>query len=169
MLNKPCRLGGLLMIIAFALSAFSACKSIDNSDSNHTGVNLEQSGPKILFLTYAIKRDDTRRITLDLVNMVVSDGLLKTALSDKNHGNPGDLLCVQLDGQKSKIEQLSINNPLDKHVEYANQQGKLERKFIELNQTDFNVRLQLLPTTKFIRIEQIQKNNENVKLLTTKL
>lgn len=141
------------------------------------GVNREASAsektyevkqtPKIVFLNYSIKKNENGNKTVAFLDSKKVEGTLKNQkkILDKKV-NLGDLVCAQLDASSSIVSQQLIKNPLVKTVEYVDETKNFKVVQMELDSSEFTVRLQLYPETKYVAINI---NNEENPLILTKV
>jgi hypothetical protein len=102
--------------------------------SGITGLGAEKTDdPGILFLTF---HTDGKSVTLK--ESATVPGTLK-----QPRQSPGlnDLEYKALSSDLSVLFQGYINNPLVKRIEYADNQGQLKTKIIELPESDFTLRI----------------------------
>ena len=117
---------------------------------------------KIVFVNYNITKDTDGDIAINLINKIITEGKLKQDLAYKEKTEFGDLKIIQTNSKSKSIQSITIANPLVKNVEYADESGQLNRKIIELESTQFSIRMQMHPMTKYIVIEQINKPNKRL-------
>jgi len=131
---------GLLILF----SSFSSFRVITNQAA------LPQSTPKIIFLNYKIFRNADGMVEVKLLNKIITEGRLKENLKKGFIPKEEDIQCIQMDSKSLSMGSIYISNPLNKVVEFVNDSGQLEKKIIKLDSTEFSVRMQLNPKTKFI-------------------
>ncbi|PQV48276.1 hypothetical protein CLV33_105126 [Jejuia pallidilutea] len=109
--------------------------------------------PKIVFVSYSIKKNENGNKTVAFLDSKKVDGTLKNQkkILDKK-GNLGDLVCAQLDASSSIVSQQLVENPLKKTIEYVDETKNFKVVQIALDSAKFTVRLQLYPETKYIAI-----------------
>ncbi|WP_346882986.1 hypothetical protein [uncultured Algibacter sp.] len=83
----------------------------------------------------------------------------------------GDLICLQLDKKSNILERTTIKNPLFKTIEFIDDSKSFHTKHIDLDSTNFSVRLQLKQNAQYISLIEVNLNNTSVSkpLITTKL
>lgn len=118
--------------------------------------------PRIVFLNYNISEKSDDEVEIEFLNKIITEGKLKQELSNKKNPEIGDLKIIQTNNKSKPIKSITIANPLVKNVEYVDDSGQLGRKIIELESTQFSIRMQLHPLTKFVVIEQINKPNKRL-------
>lgn len=162
---KHKKLNFLITVLTFVLLLVS-CGVNKNSSIPETSI---ESTPKIIFLNYSIKKTPNNSKTIEFLSKKVSDGKLKEINTEKN-GVLGDLVCAQLDKKSNILQHFVIKNPLKKHVEYIDDSKSFQRKQIDLENTQFTIRLQLLSATKYISISNFDAENNNLNpLIQTKV
>jgi hypothetical protein len=122
---------------------------------------------KIIFLNYNISKNTQGDIQVILLNSTFANGKLKTNAKASKE-KIGDLECVFLDKKLKPLYRTSIKNPLVKIVEFQNDENVLEHGIIELDSSQFTLRLQWYPDTKFVSINEI-KSLENKTLNMTNI
>lgn len=157
----------MLIIAAF----FVSCKVNSGQYQDGDSITVTANKLRIIFLTYNIQIDENGGDEkVELVQKIVTEGSIKKRSPAEENGKIGDLLCVQLGNNKEKINQILIENPLIKTVEYADQQGNLTKKEIKLDHVQFSLRVQLAQDTKYIVIEKIMATDQqNHQLANNKL
>ncbi len=123
--------------------------------------------PRIVFLNYTITKNSDNEVKIEFINKIITEGKLKQDLSNKKNPEFGDLKLIQVNAKSKPLQSIILSNPLVKNVEYLDESGGFQRKIIVLESTEFSVRTQLNDQTKFIIIEEI--NKENKRLIKTKL
>ena len=148
---------GVLIAVLFLLS-FAACKTKQDSSA---------LPPRIIFLNYNITKEAEGAVNIEFINTVITEGKLKEETSDDKNSKNGDLRLLQVNAKLEPLHSITVSNPLVKNVEYLDESGAFQRKIIDLESAEFSVRTQLNYQTKFIIIEEI--NKENKPLIKTKL
>lgn len=127
-----------------------------------------QEQPKLLFLNYNIVKIDNSLKNITLINQKTTVGKLKSKAKAKLKLNLGDLECISLDKDFNEIDKHSIKNPLVKIVEFINDLGNFEKRIIDLDSTQFSIRLQLPLKAKYIIISELTPTGAK-KHITTKI
>jgi len=138
----------IFLLIALLVLQIS-CASKKNVAVNET--IIEELPPKLIFLNYTISKDDHGNKHIQFINKSIADGKLKNHNSNES-GIAGDLVCVQLDKKSNELQRIIVKNPLSKSIEFLNESKSFQRKQIDLDSTQFSIRLQLNPNTKYISI-----------------
>ncbi len=146
----------LILISVIFLLFMGACKAKKDS-----------SAPRIVFINYKIAKDSNGTTKIEFMNTIIAEGKLKGEINSKKNPEYGDLKVIQANAKLEPILSIILSNPLVKNVEYLNESGGFQRKIIVLESAEFSVRTQLNARTKFIIIEEI--NKENKQLIKTKL
>ena len=132
--------------------------------------NNEKTDPKILFLNYTMSKSKTRETKVALANKIIVKGKIKDNSIKIDDNRLGNLECIQADDKLNSIKTIYINNPINKTIEYVNDNGEFEKKQIKLDSAQFSIRMQLDSKTKFILIKQInQLDKQNVLLSKIKI
>lgn len=123
--------------------------------------------PKLLFLNFEItKLNDIKSVSL--INQIKTDGKLKGHTSEDTKGDIGDLEYLILDKDLNQLEKHYIKNPLKKVIEFINDSGNFEKKMLDLDRSEFSLKLQLKPKAEYIVINEITSEGIT-KLNTTKI
>lgn len=142
----------LILISVIFLLSVGACRSKKDA----------ALPPRIVFLNYSVAKESDGAIKIEFINKIITEGKLKQNLSNKKNPEFGDLKIIQINSKSKPIQSITVTNPLVKNVEYADESGQLNRKIIELESTQFSIRMQMHPLTKFVVIEQINKPNKRL-------
>jgi hypothetical protein len=145
---------------------FISCGSHKNSEPTQSSI---ESNPKIIFLNYSIKKTANGNRSIRFLNKIVTEGKLKNVPYDEV-GVSSDLLFFQLDKKSNILQRSIIKNPLVKNIEYLNDSRGFQRKQINLDSTQFSIRLQLKPNTKYISISDFSTfENQEKTLIKTEI
>ncbi len=128
------------------------------------------SNPQILFLNYSVSKKSNNQIEVGLINKIVAQGQLKEDMPEHKMGKIGDFKCSEIDENSKLIRSFYITDPLKKNVEYVDGSGQMYRKLVELDSSQFLIRTQLDPRTKFMVIAKITDSTPNLtNLITTQI
>ncbi|MGC6429540.1 MAG: hypothetical protein ACON5F_00705 [Jejuia sp.] len=122
---------------------------------------IKDKPERIVFLNYAIKKDANGNKNIRLLTSKKVEGSLKShrTLVD-GEGNSEDLICSQLNGEASIVSQTLIRNPLHKTLEYLDDSKNFKAIAMELDSSEFTVRLQLYPETQSISITDVSEQSD---------
>ncbi|TVR78768.1 MAG: hypothetical protein EA412_07985 [Chitinophagaceae bacterium] len=154
-----------LFLIACILSLFLAnCKSGNHLHDNTDVMNEETQQPKILFVNFSLTQDSISGIlSADLINYIVTKGRLKESAKSKRYAEDGDLAFLLLDTNGEPLKEIIFENPLQKKVEYVDNEGKLATKMLKLQETDHFLRLQLIEGSAAFIIQEFIKSPEQLR------
>ncbi len=141
-----------------------SCASTQQFNSEESTI---KSPPKLLFLNYEIKKINNKK-TVSLINQITTDGALKIKSPVDAKGSTGDLECLILDEDFNLLEKHHIKNPLKKFVEFVNESGQFEKKILDLDRSEFSLKLQFKSNAKFVVINEITET-ETIKHSTIKI
>lgn len=110
---------------------------------------------RIAFLTFSISKTPDDKPTIELLDKILVEGVLKNDGFHLKRGRHGDLACMVLDDNSKSQKIQFISNPLKKSVEYVNSSGEFQRKEVISENTQFSIRLQLNTNSKYIIIKQV--------------
>jgi len=139
-----------ILLIAIISGCISSKNQLDSSSKYDDALPMS---PQLIFINYKAKKRNGSSIKIELINKIIVDGNLKKDDSRESISSEMNFKCMQLDENTTLVDSLYIPNPLIKDVEYINDDGLLSKKRIELDSTEFSVRLQLNPRTKFISLK----------------
>lgn len=149
----------LTLIHSFCFAAHLESLDKDNFQDN-----------KIVFLNYSIHKSAVNEIQVVLMNQIIVEGTLKQTSAKKHLNVLGNLKCIELDENHREINTIYLLNPLQKPVEYVNDEGELAWTEISQDESGFSIRLQLHENTAYIAIEQINDPTQQGKrIITTKI
>ena len=150
------------------LILLTCCTSLEkNTISDTTNDISTLTKSKIIFLNYKVTKDVDKKIKVNLINKIIVEGTLKKNTPRLINNTNDDFVCVQLDKNLLPLDSLQISNPMIKNIEYVKSSGLLGKKRIELDTTEFSVRMQLNPLAKFVSLKII--NTPNLTLLKVQL
>jgi len=109
-------------------------------------------GEEIVFLTLSLVYDsDLQEYRMDLTDKKVVPGRLRRN-AIHGHGNPsgdfGELEYQILDENSNLVNQSFLPWPLERSVEFVNEEGRLQRADVHLDTAQVVLRLQLTPQTR---------------------
>lgn len=129
------------------------CTSLKTHTTDNTTDDVSiTSTPKIIFINYKVSKKIDETIKVDLINKIIAEGSLKMN-DQKENNNDNNFTCTQIDKNLLPIDSLYISNPLIKNIEFITSSGLLDKKRIELDSTEFSIRMQLNSRTKFITLK----------------
>lgn len=148
-----------------AVLVLYACATKPNLLKNET---IVESNPKLIFLNYAISKNENNQKSIEFIDKKIVDGKLRNKGSKYiNSGTVGDLVCVQLNQNKIPIAEQTIANPLIKHIESTTDSLTFKKHTAPIKQRTLNLRIQLHAATKFIKLEEIIDSLQTRKPLIT--
>lgn len=133
---------------------------------------MQSSSQKILFLTLKIERDKVTQLeSISIVNKFLVDGQLKQTNHSNSIPQKSVLVLSFLSENEKIINQIEIENPISKNVEYFDVDGTIQRHNIEENQVEFNIRVNYEDSMKMLRIskKETQKQTYIISNIILKL
>lgn len=126
-------------MIKIAYTLFSVCTLVCSSLTGQTDLSIDKEGNKLLFILLEIKMDSAKNVTLNLLEQKTIQGKRKKV----NHlpYTIGNTLKIKLCKGDSVITSEVFEHPLYKHIEYADETGKPVGKNIQLDKSEFFVRI----------------------------
>jgi len=154
----------LSLALFFMMIFMNACKSQQPVTNKENYIPVQ---PKLLFLTYNLSKTSKGDLEANLVSKIIVDGKLKEPHVENLNSQSETILCVQTNKNLISMQRMVLENPLVKIVEYVDGSGQLRKKRIELDSTQFSVRMQLHSQSKFILLKH-QKTSGETKIILTK-
>ncbi|MBF0433321.1 MAG: hypothetical protein HQK83_18730 [Fibrobacteria bacterium] len=143
-----------------------------------TQKSLKDKTRRIIFLNYSIRKNSEGGIEIQLINQKLTCGKIKKRRSKtKRKGAKGmkevkGMECIQIDKDFRQLASKQVPNPLSRVLEYVDDTGKFAKKTVELDSTEFTVRMQLDPDTESIGVQYANsgsKNNDSLYLIITRV
>ena len=136
----------LVHLILIMGSVLISCRVSKNTSGQSSSETKTEESPRIFFLDYQITRDSLNTTyNARLLNLIITNGSIKEDRTTLIQPGTDDLEHLVLDQSQQIMTHRYISNPLDKAVEYVNENGELEYKMIHLDSAQFSVRLQIEP------------------------
>ena len=158
------------LLIPLVIMTLSACQTSNTSSTSTQPATADRqdvtSTPtQIIFLDMEISRDTlTKESTVKLLNKMVTDGRMKNLAHPDQQPGPGDLQCSFLSGAEQVLYTTPLPDPLANTLEYAAQTGELHTKTFHLPKATFSLRAPYYPGSTYLRIEQIQPDNQRKEI-----
>ena len=151
------------LLFTLLLISCVATKGIGVDDS----IILNKDTDKIVFLVLRISKDSLQGENLiEFVSLIKKDGKMKNEMQDKIDSE--NFLTLDLYEKNKLMRSITIEHPLFKQVEYEDD-DVLTSKSVELDKTEFFVRLQVNGDLNRIRIWETLKNAPRKELSTIEL
>lgn len=151
-----------MTIIALAMN-FASCKVLKQNES--TAIPGNSDKPLIVFLNCSISYDSIgQEYNMDMIDKTITEGRIKKPIVDSDTYEEDDFKYCLLDKNKQIISIFYMKNPLNKTIEYVDENGLLKKKSINLDSAPFSLRIQLTSDSKYVRFEK-----DNKQLLTIDL
>lgn len=165
------RTGILALGMLYLGSILPSCNVSKSTSIPSSGESTAKDSPRILFLNYEISRDSvSATFSARLINTVVAEGSIKKDPDPPDQAAVGDLELQVLDVNGQVLSTLLIPNPLDKFVEFVNDMGSLEQKWVSLESAQFSVRLQVQPGASSTVLRQFTgPDSKSIVLLKTSI
>ena len=140
------------LTIVITVFIFLSCKvskiNTSNDFSNEESEN--ENVPTIVFLNCSLVYDSIRnKLDLSLINKIAVEGKLKDYIESEVYEKK-DFGYSVLDKNKQVIFKKYMPYPLEKTVEYVDEQNNLRKKDVRLDQIEFSLRISLSPQAKYI-------------------
>jgi hypothetical protein len=141
----------------------SGCKASKEqvAEENEAEILLVQNTPEILMVSFSMDSRDS----VKLINSMKNPGRLRGEQYSKSEPGEGDLIISFLNEANIVCSKTIVENPMIKKVEYSETDdiSTLTAKTIELDSTEFFIRVQYDDCFKHLRVEKYE--NEEIKLL----
>ncbi len=164
-----------ICLIIFLNSYLAGCKANENLTTNYKVENIiqeevEVDEEKILFLNYKIAKESGGEINLSVINQIINKGNIKGYNSNIQYLKIGNLKFIQQDLQGNELDVYYLSNPLTREVEFVDENGQFQRKVIQMDSSEFGIRLQLQNQCRKVVVELIKDSELNtIELLTTEI
>lgn len=142
---------------------FHSCAQHKNKTNKS---EMETKSHKTIFVNFELSKNKDNSIELKLIDKIVVDGKIKKNNLAISNPKVGDFKCVELDERKNPIQHFYLSNPLNKRVEYVDDDGQLSSKNVELETTTLSIRMQLHQQTYSIAIERINDQTNKTERIT---
>uniref|UniRef100_UPI003217A02B hypothetical protein n=1 Tax=uncultured Draconibacterium sp. TaxID=1573823 RepID=UPI003217A02B len=143
------------------LMHFVSCKAVKQNASTEPASYSTQ--PMIAFLSCTISYDSVgREYKMDLIDKIITEGRIKNTAANQKTYEQDDFKYCLLNKNKQVISFSYLQNPLEKTIEYVDENGLMGKKSIRLDSTSFSTRIQLSADTKYVCFE---KDNERLLLV----
>jgi hypothetical protein len=142
------------LIFAACAILLHSCKvpRLANSSAKEQG---EVFPPKIIFLNLSVLYDSIQReYRLRVINKTIVEGKIKANTGFPGTPMRGDFLYNILDNNAQAVTSNYFACPLNKTIEYVDEDPQLKKKDIRLDSTSFSLRIQLDSNSRFISLEQ---------------
>lgn len=153
----------VLCWISISVLLFGGCK---HAQYSYQPTQTVAANPQMVFLTFSIEADSLKGNQITLVDTKIVEGKLKAV--DKNDNFSNRVVVKQLNDLQQELSSSTVDHPLIKRVEYANDQGVFDSKMVHLKKGEFFIRTAFHPETTFIRVEEIV-DNKNIGAVTFKI
>jgi len=149
----------LFIIIAFIVNACAYNKS------KIEDVKIDDKKPQTIFLNFDVFRAPDNNINAKLIDKIVVDGAIKKNNAAIKNPVDGDLKCIELDEENNPVQSFYLGNPLNKNIEYVNDEGQLASKYVELDTAQLSIRMQLHQQTQSITLERLTGQTNKTKTI----
>ena len=115
------------------------------------------SADKIIFLTFKISLEDslTDRYSFTLISSTLADGSIKKPIFTKPFEVEKNYLYFELSAdQKGMKRYEKVENPLQKEVEYPEENGQFGKVLMRKKTGTFTIRFQYTPSLKYLLIDK---------------
>lgn len=136
--------------------SFQSC--LVTKQSTSTADSTNENKPQILFLNCLAKNDSLKQEQeISLINMIITEGKIKAEVNNSKIDKEGGFSYSLLSIDKQVISQTYIANPLNKTIEYVDNNGHLMKKDIRLDRAEFSLRIPLITDAKYLSFEKRNK------------
>ena len=149
-----CKIPRLIITIAVLISAMilQSCRLSKTPVATNFSAEVDNS-PKIVFLTCSLAYDSVRHnFSMALVSKQVVEGKLKDTRAKEQE--TGDFGYRMLNDKNQLISHTYMSCPLETNIEYVDEQGDLQRKYLRFNSAEVFLRLQLTPEMHYIAFDK---------------
>jgi hypothetical protein len=156
----------ILCISIFSLSACSAkYNNVSDSEISEPIANQPPPTDTIAFLLFNIQNNNKSKSSSNLSFKSITKNVGKLKNTTLNQDITGDKLCFYFYNMDNIVDSLFIEHPLKKNVEIEDENNHLVTKQLDLDKTEFFIRIQLKDEYKSVKITEWL--NGNINSLTT--
>lgn len=135
-----------------------------------TSYAQEKTTSSIAFLNYSIIETSNGTYDIKLINKKIVEGTFKKKTNQKHISKQKHISFAQLDKNANTLEIIDIKNPLNKHVEYVDENENLAIKEIILKEATFFIRIPLEEKATEITLTMVDPlTKRSTPLITTKI
>lgn len=141
----------------FLFLVLPACTTVQRQVETRAATQRSEDmdGEKIVFLHFVMRADTlTHRDSIELTSVQIAKGMLKQRTAHKEHLPPNHLLITALDAQQQPVQQLTVEHPLRRTVEYIGDDEALHTTRLNLSEATFFIRLRYHPSIVALRAEE---------------
>lgn len=161
-----CVLKLILCISIFSLSACSAkYNNVSDSEINGPVVNHVTPTDTIAFILFNIQNSNKSKSSSNLSFKSITKNVGKLKNTTLNQDVIGDKLCFYFYNMDNIVDSLFMEHPLKMNVEIEDENSHLVTKQLDLDGTEFFIRIQLKDEYKSVKI--MEWLNGNINSLTT--
>jgi len=151
----------------FGMLQMVSCTVTHKTTNTSTNDKITNETPKIIFLNYSIVNDTIKQeYRIRLINKIITEGKIKENTIMSKTPAIDDVEYIVLNKESQVLMRNFIANPLHRTVEYVTDNGQLAKKDIQLDSTQFSLRIPLDPTAQYISMERYTGlNSDNIQML----
>jgi hypothetical protein len=122
----------------------------------------------IVFLIFKIIKDkNSDKNKIEYIKNIKTSGSLKNNYTESI--NSDNILTIEIYRNDILDQNISINHPLYKNIEYLNEDNTFARKEVISEEEEFSIRISNRNSKTIIKISETLKNNKKQQLTTLKL
>jgi len=160
----------VIPLICIALLSCNVIRISQTKEEIQDNMDEPKSWPKIWFINLKMYYDqDSDSTIIELINYKLVEGKLKQDNENHTYKGDGGLICSFITLQNELIKQITIENPLQKTVEYSDENGKLMKKKVSLDNAEFSIRISSPEEIRYIKFEKPSGRNNFLHLFTIEL
>lgn len=144
-----------------------SCTVPHKTTNTSTNDKITNETPKIIFLNYLIVNDTIKQeYRIRLINKIITEGKIKENTIISKTPAIDDIEYIVLNNESQVLTRNYIANPLHRTLEYVTDNGQLAKKDIQLDSTQFSLRIPLDPSARFISMERYTGlKSDNIQML----
>jgi hypothetical protein len=151
------------LLLGFACS--SKHKNISVSAQSETLDNNLAINDTIAFLLFNIRYTDKSKMNTSLTLKSITKNAGKIKSNNTNADFQDNRLVFSFYNKNKIIDSLLLEHPLNKHVEFIDENNQFIAKKLQLDSTEFFIRIQLKEDYKFLKITQFVDNKKSELLM----
>lgn len=145
-----------IVVALFFFGVFSACTTVPLGEDKAKEQHSENAEENVVFLHFAMRSDTLlHRDSVELTDVLIAKGRLKQRALLVEHPPPlGHLLLTAMDKQQRPLQQVVIEHPLRRTVEYLDDSGAFRTAHLNITEATFFIRLHHHPSIAIVRVEE---------------
>lgn len=145
------------VLVLFLCIIVPACTTVQQqTEEQAEEQHSESTGERIVFLHFVLRSDTlAHRDSIELTDVMITKGRLKQhAVLVEHPPAPDHLLLTAVDKQQHPLQQVIVEHPLHRTVEYLGDDKIFHTARLNVTEATFFVRLHYNPSMTILRVEE---------------